>query len=79
MERGFQIALQAGCHSAIAGYASFPVSDWLHFKGRVLSLDGKTLLEDEDDLQAIESPRDLGSRIAEKLIQRGASELIVHD
>lgn len=72
-ERSMLRALNGHCHSPIAGYAIQESEGVLSLHGRVMSLDGSTVLE------ARESGADataLGTSVAEALLRQGARELI---
>lgn len=74
-ERGFLAALHVGCQAAVAGHAIWSETG-LQMTGRVLSLDGRTLLEAHMSGAPGRLPSDLGKTIAERLIQQGARDLI---
>lgn len=73
-ERAFLRALRGGCNVPAAGHAR-AVENALTLTGRVLSVDGSEVLED-----TVGGPRDeaeaLGERLAARLAERGADDLI---
>ncbi len=76
-ERQFLATLNAGCHSAVAGHAWRDQSNSLRFKARVLSLNGKNIIEAEDAIHVNETPGELGERIAGIMLQSGAGKLLI--
>ncbi|HAV56789.1 MAG TPA: hydroxymethylbilane synthase [Acinetobacter junii] len=73
-ERAFNAYLEGGCQVPIAGYAII-TQNQLHIEGRVGSVDGKTLLKEQLSGALGEGER-LGVVLAEKLLARGAGELL---
>ena len=73
-ERELLAGLDAGCHAPLAAWARI-VGQTLHLKGRVLSLDGRQVVEGTHSGPA-DSPRDVGRRLAEDLASRGAAGII---
>ncbi len=74
-ERGFLAALRVGCQAAVAGHATWSETG-LQMTGRVLSVDGRTLLEAHMSGAPGRLPSELGKTVAERLIQQGARKLI---
>lgn len=74
IERQFLNVLEGGCTAPIGAYADVKNNE-IHFKGAVLSLDGKTSLEIEESFFTSEFA-EKGRELAEKLKEQGAIELI---
>ncbi|MCU0388852.1 MAG: hydroxymethylbilane synthase [Chitinophagaceae bacterium] len=74
VERDFLQKLMGGCTAPISALA-LPKNGYIHFRGHVLSLDGKRIFEAEEVFNVKDSDGK-GFEIAEKLIQQGAGELI---
>lgn len=74
-ERAFLRALEGGCQIPIGAFA-ITRDDRLQLHGLVADLDGEPLLrgEAEGDRAA---PEELGNRLAEELLARGAGEILV--
>ena len=73
-ERSFLRRLEGGCQVPIAGYAQLD-GDKIHLKGLAGSADGSIVLKDSiigDKHEAV----NLGKRLAETLIEKGAGELL---
>lgn len=75
-ERAFLAELDAGCHLAVAGLSRHYGAEGMHMQGRVLSLDGTTMLEADRNISADEQPEELGRRVARDLLDQGAGELL---
>lgn len=73
-ERAFNEGLGGGCHVPIAAYAELQ-NDKLHLRGLVGKLDGSLLLYDEL-VGDIEQPEAIGKQLAEKLLARGAGDIL---
>jgi hydroxymethylbilane synthase len=73
-ERSALHALGAGCHAPVGALARAD-SGTLTLRVRVLSLDGRTALEEERS-GPISDPRALGAAAAEALLARGAGPLV---
>ncbi|NKG34140.1 hydroxymethylbilane synthase [Acinetobacter junii] len=73
-ERAFNAYLEGGCQVPIAGYATI-TQNQLHIEGRVGSVDGKTLLKEQLS-GALDEGERLGVVLAEKLLAKGAGELL---
>lgn len=76
-ERALLRVLQGNCNSAIAGYAHTGSDSRLTLHGKVLSPDGKTVLDadataDQDD----DDPTALGTSVALALLRQGAHDII---
>lgn len=74
-ERAFLHALGAGCQAPVAGLAESSEGSSLRLKGRVLSHDGKTLVQHEA-LGHIDNPDALGKLVAEACLKAGAEKLL---
>lgn len=80
-ERTFLSVLEAGCSLPVAAYARVD-GDRLLFKGRVIALDGSGQLDVAGETGAIEGAaglalaRELGARLAEKALERGARRIL---
>lgn len=72
-ERAFLQQLEGGCQVPIAGYASINENGEVCLTGLVASPDGKTVYKEE--LKGTD-PEEIGIKVAGKLIDRGAKELI---
>ncbi len=73
-ERTLLRYLEAGCRAPLAGLARYK-DGALTLRARVFSPDGRRLLEEEGRGPAAD-PEALGKRVAEKLLERGAADLI---
>ena len=73
-ERTMLATLEGGCSAPIGGWARNE-NDRLILSGRVSQMDGSKQL-DETDEGSFEDPDALGRLLAERLLQRGAGELI---
>ena len=73
-ERSFLLALGAGCHTPVAGYARLE-GDALTVSGLVASLDGATVLQSSVSGPGA-SAAALGRKLAEELLARGAGPLL---
>ena len=71
-ERSFLRTLEGGCQVPIAGFARLDGGK-ITLEGLVGSLDGQTIIRDS---LAGNRAEDLGVKLAEKLIERGANELL---
>lgn len=73
-ERSFLLALGAGCHTPVAGYARLE-GDALTISGLVASLDGATVIQ-----SSVSGPgaaaEALGRKLADELLARGAGPLL---
>lgn len=74
-ERAFLKKLEGGCQVPIAAYATVEPDSSLNISGLVGSLDGKTLIKDSIQGNREEAER-LGTTLAEKLLSRGAKEIL---
>lgn len=74
IERQFLNVLEGGCTAPIGGYANVQ-NEEIHFKGAVLSLDGKTKLMIEETFLRSEFEHK-GKDLAQKLNEHGAFDLI---
>lgn len=72
-ERTMLRVLQGHCHSPIAGYAVVEPDGRLGLQGRVMSPDGKTVLDARDSHA---DPEVVGTAVADELLRQGARELI---
>lgn len=73
-ERTLLRYLEAGCRAPLAGLARHR-DGALSLRARVFSPDGRRVLEEEETGPA-KNPEALGRRVAEKLLERGAADLI---
>lgn len=76
-EREFLRSLQAGCMAPVAALANV-FNDRLELTGRVISVDGKTMLEGRGQGQ-LENAPDVGRDLASVLLGQGAAELIANE
>jgi len=74
-ERAFLNRLDSGCQFPVAASASIKDGN-LHLEGLVASIDGQTTIKDSLYEDATESEQ-IGKKLAEKLINRGALDLLV--
>lgn len=80
-ERGFLSRLEGGCQVPIAAYASWqgaPEDRLLQLHGRVISLDGRIMLETRHSLQTRteQAAAALGASAAAELLDQGAGEIL---
>lgn len=73
-ERAMNTALQGGCQVPIAGFAVLD-GDQLHLEGRVGSLDGRELIQDQVSGSRAQA-EDLGRVLASRLLAAGAAEIL---
>lgn len=76
-ERSFLRHLEGGCQVPIGAIAT-PMDDNIRLEGMVGSLDGKTIIRDHLIGPADEA-KELGIRLAELLIEKGANELLAEN
>jgi len=76
MERGFLQRLMGGCTAPISALATIQ-ENRVHFRGQVLSVDGREILE-ADEFVSLDSTAGAGFNIADQLIARGADVMIRH-
>jgi hydroxymethylbilane synthase len=74
MERAFLQTLMGGCTAPISAIAIHRGNE-IHFRGNVLSLNGKEMLELEECVP-LENASGAGKRMAEQLISKGAASII---
>lgn len=74
IERQFLNILEGGCTAPIGGFAEINGEN-VHFKGAVLSLDGKEIISVEENFHRSEF-QNKGKQLAEKCLVNGAKELI---
>lgn len=72
-ERAFMHRLEGGCQVPLAGYARLNEDGMVVLTGLVASADGKRILKEE---QTGTNPEKLGVLVAEKLLEKGAGEII---
>jgi hydroxymethylbilane synthase len=72
-ERTMLHILQGNCHSPIAGYAHTEPDGRISLRARVISLDGKTVL---DVHEWAADPVTLGTSVGAALLRQGARELL---
>jgi hydroxymethylbilane synthase len=78
-ERAFLRRLEGGCQVPVAAYAQRGESGTLlRLHGRAVSLTGDTAVEghEEGDVQTEAAARDLGIRLAERLLRQGAASIL---
>ena len=73
IERDFLRALMGGCSTPISAYAEMK-DDEIHFKGNILSLDGKQKAEFEITMPVWEAT-DMGSYAAEQILNHGGQAI----
>ncbi|VAX32166.1 Porphobilinogen deaminase [hydrothermal vent metagenome] len=73
-ERALLARLEGGCQVPIAGHATVQENE-VTLKGRVLSLDGKTLIEEVQTASRLEA-ESLGVAVAEALLAKGADAIL---
>lgn len=73
IERDFLRALMGGCSTPISAYAEMK-DDEVHFKGNILSLDGKQQAEFEITMPVWEAT-DMGSYAAEQILNHGGQAI----
>lgn len=78
-ERAMVVRLGGGCQTPIGALAE-PEADRLRLRGIVVSLDGEWAIR-HDDIAAMDEAAALGERVAIRLIEDGASEILaaIHD
>jgi hydroxymethylbilane synthase len=74
LERDFLHRLMGGCTAPISAHAAFH-NGLVHFRGQVLSLDGKEMLEVNESISLNSTPG-AGLKFAEYLIAKGADGII---
>lgn len=74
IERQFLNILEGGCTAPIGGFAEIK-NENVHFKGAVLSLDGKEIISVEENFPKSEF-QNKGKEMAEVCLKKGARELI---
>ena len=76
-ERGLNAALEGGCQVPVGGYAQIQ-SGKLELRGIVGKIDGKVILSASDVAQrlTLDKAVDLGQRVANKLLEQGAGEIL---
>ena len=73
-ERSFLRRLEGGCQVPIGAYATIDGGN-LHLEGMVGSLDGNVIFRESISGGTVEA-EELGTRLAERLIEKGAAELL---
>jgi hydroxymethylbilane synthase len=74
IEKDFLRILMGGCTTPISALAILK-GDSIHFRGNILSLDGKEKIDIENIAPADKS-RDLGTNSAQQLLEKGADKII---
>lgn len=74
IERQFLNILEGGCTAPIGGFAEIKDEN-IHFKGAILSLDGKEIISVDENFSKSEF-ENKGKELAEKCLNKGAKELI---
>jgi len=77
-ERALLRRLEGGCQVPIAAYARVLQGGLLHLHGRVVSVDGRTLVEAQQAAPAKneEHAASLGASLADELLAQGAGEIV---
>jgi len=73
-ERAVCRALNAGCQAPVAAYAEY-LKDQIHLCARVLSLDGKIILQSENNADIFQAEQ-CGIKVAEDLLAKGARKVL---
>jgi hydroxymethylbilane synthase len=73
-ERAFIDGIQGSCHTAVAGYSHLH-GEAISMVAAVLSPDGKEILQERQSA-ARSDAKDLGARLALRLLERGAGHLL---
>ncbi len=73
-ERSFLCKLEGGCQVPIGGYCSIR-NGRIHLVGMVASLDGTTMVRDEEEGNCGE-PEEVGRRLAMRILDRGGREIL---
>lgn len=74
-ERAFLHTLGGGCHAPIAALAT-TLGDTIRLQGLVASSDGSRMLRDAEEGSHL-IPEEIGSQLAKRMLEIGASELIM--
>ncbi|MDQ7039826.1 MAG: hydroxymethylbilane synthase [Rhodothermus sp.] len=74
-ERAFLHALQGGCQVPVAALGMVDTDGTLILRGRVVSLDGRRLVEDVQQ-GAMTTPEAVGEALASRLLDRGARAIL---
>lgn len=74
IERDFLRALLGGCTTPISAYVEV-VDDKVHFKGQLLSLDGKEKIEVEE-MVALDQAAQLGEKAAKMIVDNGGAPIL---
>lgn len=74
-ERAMNHRLEGGCQVPIGVYAELVGDDDIRLRGLVGSLDGKTILKDEQ-MGSVDDPEALGIAVAEALLAQGADKIL---
>ncbi len=74
-ERAFLSALAGGCSLPVAAYAQV-TEGVLQLRGRVIALDGSRQIDVAGATSSLSTPADLGARLAEEALEKGASQLL---
>jgi len=77
-ERALLKGLQAGCSIPVGGWARW-IDNKLIMDAVVLSLDGSREIRASMECSSISEASELGRKVAEKLIQKGAREILNHE
>ncbi len=73
-ERAFQRAVGAGCHAAVAAYASV-VEGTLLLRGMIAAIDGRTVRGATEG--TVHEAEELAGRLARELLERGGAALLM--
>ena len=74
-ERAFLRALEGGCQVPVGGHAEIRRDGMLQLRGVVASLDGSVIHADAIE-SGLENPAATGRRLAERLLEMGADEIL---
>ena len=74
-ERAVSRALAGSCQVPLGGYADVSAGR-IRLRGFVASPDGRQFVADELQADVAGSPLDLGAALAERLVARGAREIL---
>ena len=75
-ERALLRNLNAGCHAALGALARWYGQEGMRMSARIMSLDGREMIESSSNIAAKVSPEELADRVAQDLIRQGAEQLL---
>lgn len=78
-ERALLKTLEGGCHVPVAAFAEFVAGPDLRLRGRVLSLDGRIVVEGtiEQEVMSLKAAEAMGDLLARRLLANGAETVLV--